>query len=282
MSTRRCGCCILTMCTFGATNKYGGIIILSDLVNWIVLFIGIVLSIISIVVTIRATKANAQPSYQSVDIKLLGTDIPEIPDSVTILFKNTKIIRLIKTYIIFWNNGSRTMGGNDVVQDDGFKIRIRDGKILSLRICKRTRDVNKLSVQLDPGQPCEANITFDFLDPKDGVIIELLHTCSTLPVELSGTIKGIPNGIKNFGTINITDKRKIKKYKDKIYLYFLYSLVGLSLILFVIKDYLPKLMNNNMYYGIIAGVFSGLLIEFLTDMKFRNKFPKKLSMDDIL
>ena len=44
-------------------------------------------------------------------------------------------------------------------------------------------------------------IAFDYLDPGDGAVIEVLHTDSKRFPEISGTIKGVPKGCLDWGRL---------------------------------------------------------------------------------
>jgi len=75
-----------------------------------------------------------------------------------------------------------------------------DREILSARIVTATRDIIGFSIHHNPGDNF-AYIDFEFLDKKDGALIEILHTNSSNMFTINGVIMGIPEGVRNFGRI---------------------------------------------------------------------------------
>ena len=74
-------------------------------------------------------------------------------------------------------------------------------EIFSATVTRVTRDVIRGVCVISPEGRHQAHVTFDFLDPNDGITIELLHTDDETDVSVSGTIRGIPSGPKDFGKI---------------------------------------------------------------------------------
>ena len=65
-----------------------------------------------------------------------------------------------------------------------------------------------IAVPLDTESPDKILIKFDFLDPKDGAVLEVLHTSEVITVDVCGTVVGLPGGAKEIGfTIRVRDGR---------------------------------------------------------------------------
>jgi len=121
---------------------------------------------------------------------------------VEIRFKGQPVERLTKTHMVFWNAGRVLLRGSDVVDTDPICCDFSDNsRILEVRVVKRTRTTNKFEVHIDPDRQCRAILTFDYLDPGDGVVVEMLHTDSKRYPEVNGTIRGVPDGIIDGGRI---------------------------------------------------------------------------------
>lgn len=129
-------------------------------------------------------------------IRLIGKGDQELPEEVKILYKGNEVPRLSLTRAYFWNSGKASIGGEQMVKDDPLRFTF-DGsdEILKAHIATSSRDVNKFSVAVPPDSKNEARITFDFIDPNDGVRIDLLHNSPRRLPRISGTFRGIPKGI---------------------------------------------------------------------------------------
>ena len=109
--------------------------------------------------------------------------------------------RLTKSFCIFWNGGQATLDGVNIVADDPITISIEDGaRMLSAAVVSVTRNVIGAKISINPQEQHTAIINFSYLDPNDGVVIEILHDAKEAKLKLSGTIKGIMAGIQNKGT----------------------------------------------------------------------------------
>lgn len=73
----------------------------------------------------------------------------------------------------------------------------QDANILSSEVTKVTKHANKVKIESVTGNV--VSFTFDYLDSKDGALIEILHQ-STLEeiIFIDGDIKGVPKGIRPF------------------------------------------------------------------------------------
>ncbi|GGA05100.1 hypothetical protein GCM10008018_58880 [Paenibacillus marchantiophytorum] len=179
-----------------------------DFINqgWIGSFIG-ALSIIFSIVFYKFTRVKNQVSYKTSFIRLIGKR-KSLSDDVDILYKGISVPRLTKSHIVLWNSGTTTVNGNDIIKDDRLRLEFSEGtQILRANIIKENRRINKLSVQSDVDCSNIVNLNFDFLDPNDGAVIELLHTDQKKYPLIKGTIKGIPKGIIDRGRINDLNER---------------------------------------------------------------------------
>lgn len=150
----------------------------------------------------KISRSTAKPSYQKSSLRLLGRNENNLPRDVTVLFKGQEVDRLTKTTLIFWNNGTEVLSGENVVESDPICISLRDGEtILSHKILKKTKDVNEIKITKDDENSKQIWVTFSYLDPGDGVTLELLHNSEDRYPEISGTIKGLPNGFEDLGQV---------------------------------------------------------------------------------
>jgi hypothetical protein len=165
--------------------------------------IGSLISLVGVVVAViiyKASRVGARPVYQERALRLVGPDARLLHEAVEIRFKGQLVERLTKTHMIFWNSGRVLLRGSDVVHTDPVRCDFADGScILEVRVLKRTRDANKFEVHIDPERQHRAILAFDYLDPGDGVVLEMLHTDLKRYPMVNGTIRGVPNGIVGWG-----------------------------------------------------------------------------------
>ncbi|MFV9927887.1 MAG: hypothetical protein AB8U91_05275 [Candidatus Midichloria sp.] len=128
------------------------------------------------------------------------------PENIEIFFLGKKVEKLHKTLIYMWNSGNQIVKSEDLKTIDRLKISTEESaKILSVNIVKSTRDVINFSLMKNNE---EYEVNFDYLDPTDGVVIEILHTGEPENLTFSGTVMGI---LQRIGSID-------KNYKNKFIL----------------------------------------------------------------
>lgn len=143
----------------------------------------------------RAARIGARPVYFHRARRLLGKKEQELPEEAEITFNGQAVSRLTSTQCFFWNAGKSPISGADIVTGDPLRLEFDDGdEIVKARVVRTTRRVNNIQVD-SPPKSHRALLTFDFLDPGDGVVLELLHTSALKFPKVKGTIKGIPRGL---------------------------------------------------------------------------------------
>lgn len=150
----------------------------------------------------RASIVGARPVYQRRSLRLIGEDEKALPELVEIRFRGQTVDRLTKNYIVFWNSGRALLRGSDIVREDPLRCEFSEGsRILDARVVKTSRLANKFLIELPPEIPHRMTIAFDYLDPGDGAVVEILHTDSERYPKITGTIKGVPKGCLDWGRI---------------------------------------------------------------------------------
>jgi hypothetical protein len=257
--------------------------------------IGLVGLVIALIIY-KATLVGARPVYQRRALRLIGPDAKAIHKAVEIRFKGQPVDRLTKTHIVFWNSGRTLLRGSDVVDTDPIRCDFSDGsRILEVSVVKRTRATNKFEVNLDPDRPHRAIFTFDYIDPGDGAVVEILHTDSKRYPEVNGTVRGVPNGIVDWGRIlpPSTKEMPFPFGRRKSLRYLLATVVTLGLLVVAVGVLLPnELMEHLSKFGepsssaafrtflVVSGlayVMLPLLLLWLT----RRRFPSNLSSPEL-
>ncbi|AVQ37759.1 hypothetical protein C7M56_03305 [Clostridium botulinum] len=198
---------------------------------------GLIITILSflyaIYVAIKGKKkqqiAFARSNYNIVE----GNGIEELE----INFKGEKIKKATITKLAIWNCGNVTINRGDIVSTKPLSIQC-SGKILNTQITKKTDESNLVNISRNNG-----NITLDFeyLEPKDGVIVQIIHDSKKNDIELQGKIKGkLP--IKNinkmpklFKKINVS--RKKRRLYEKIMMMIMSALMFAQVIMLDLVEF---------------------------------------------
>lgn len=183
----------------------------------------------------RISRIGARPTSQMKTLRLIGQEEQELPKEVSILFKGDSVPRLSLTSWYFWNSGKETIQRSQIVGDDPLKCSFDDvDQILNAHAANYTRKVNKFAVEIPPDSKNEALLSFDFLDPGDGVRVDLLHTSRQRYPQISGTFRGIPKGILQItsATASSFDQALKRIFIHRKLLYGIVLFVGLVSFLF--------------------------------------------------
>jgi hypothetical protein len=227
--------------------------------SWLGTAIG-VLSIIVAVVIYRASAIGARPVYYRRSFRVIGFNEDEFMQNVEILYRGKHVDRLTRTRVIFWNAGKKIIYGSDIVADDAVRCELSpDALALEVRVIKHTRDANKFTAIIDDNSQNRVILSFDYLDPQDGVVVELLHTDSVPDPVVKGTIRGVPKGLLDLGSnFDFADPLR-RRATGPLKIFFIIVLIAGFICIIV---------------G--AGAFDGLLKLKLTDNPEPIWFPTRL------
>jgi len=172
--------------------------------SWFVAAIGVlslVLAGIGIVLTIKS-QTRSRVAYQTRSWSLVGQPKEKSYGEVKILFEDQDVPRVSVSQIALWNAGNTTIHSTDLVTTDPLAVCFEAGtRVLGARWLAVTRPVNGCSVFLKRSAIDRATLSFEFLDAGDGLLLELVHTGTNRPPTIKGTIKGIPAGAENWGSL---------------------------------------------------------------------------------
>lgn len=111
-------------------------------------------------------------------------------------FKGESVEALTLTRIGIWSNGTDTIHGADITQKDRLRILpVEDVSILDYKVVYANNNSN--DIKLEPyfkegGEIDYLEVTFDYLDRNNGVVVQLFHTGKDKSsVGLAGSIKGV-------------------------------------------------------------------------------------------
>ncbi|MEH7893945.1 hypothetical protein, partial [Bacillus thuringiensis] len=258
--------------------------------GWVGSLIGII-GILIAIVTYRKSKIGQRLVYQSSATKIIGKN-QNTPEEIQIYFRGSEVPRVIKTNLVIWNSGNETIKSSHVTQEDPLRIQIEESEsIISYRILKETRHTNKVNLVRDKENVLLFN--FDYLDPNDGVRVEVLHTDDKNPVDFKGTVIGMKQAIKSWNTERGVKKNKgiyafsRKSWFIKSGLTIMFSLGASLCSLVIMYWFFPDAYHkiNNIYKensnGVVKIIFFVMGVTYMYMPLYffiltRKRFPKEL------
>lgn len=193
--------------------------------------------------------------------------IPELE----LKYKNEEIQELIITKYAIWNSGNEVLYRKDIAETKVLQARC-DGektKILDVKILQQNDDSNQFSIT-SVENAC-AKIDFDYANPKDGIVIQIMHTGETQDIKIECKIKG---GKK----VKILNKDRKIKY-NKLFMNITMMVLGiwgfimlLAMVILAVKmivnigqEFRESLISAIIYCGcavLIVKVYYSLLKDF--------------------
>lgn len=260
--------------------------------NWIGSLMGII-GICLAVYFYQKSRIGPRLVYQTKAIKIIGKDERIIPDDVKIFFDDTPVERLVKNLIIIWNSGYTTFDGETIIDSNPLRAEYgKDARVMRVSTLKTTRSENSSNAHISQTNPNEVIFTFDYLDPKDGAVFEIYHTGEEIIPKMKGTIKGLPEGIYDWGIIKTFRKGEpVKKIKNPILaLVAGFSAIILLLIFALFILALIYISIITIIAGILRGDWSSLILLLLPSFPIfilysiwvdRRRFPKNLMIEEL-
>ncbi|MXX90691.1 MAG: hypothetical protein F4213_14845 [Boseongicola sp. SB0677_bin_26] len=168
--------------------------------------------------------------YQTAAIQYFDEDDYALPSDAAMTFRGESVARLAKARLIVWNGGTDALRGDDIVKHDPLRIRLASpGKILSHSIVGTPNEGNLVSADERPGSQGEILLTYDYLNPGDGAVIQVLHDSKQRAPVLAGAAKGLSDGPQALGTVTLHDIKASKKRRNALRTMFALGLVVLLL-----------------------------------------------------
>jgi hypothetical protein len=128
------------------------------------------------------------------------------------MYNNEQIDNLMISKIAIVNSGNITIDSSDVPIASPLYINVRDDcRILSANVLEQSNTSSLVNVTLN--SPSSINIKFDYLDKKDGAVVQVIHTGNKSQFAYSGKLKGG----RIITPANENDSKRIKFWKQFTY-----------------------------------------------------------------
>jgi hypothetical protein len=153
---------------------------------------GLCLAVVTLAVGIyygRRSVKEKRPVFFATSVNLVQ-DVTNRVDGVEVTYRGQPVTTLTVTKVGFWNAGRETINKEDVSDNDPLRIELAEGVVRDTTILATTSPTVSPEVSGSAESPVVA-LTFDFLDRKQGMLIQLMHTGpETVEVALKGSIRG--------------------------------------------------------------------------------------------
>lgn len=230
-------------------------------------------------------RTRSRINYQTSNLQIIGNVSLNLPQDFGVMLAGEKIENLHKSQIIFWNAGTTTIHERDIVQEDPLKVVFSPHtKIFDINVGAVSREVNKFIVNRNESNENEIILTFNFLDKKDGAMIEILHTESSIEPKITGSVKGLVDGIRHKGQIEYLNFNKRESwiiFIVKLGVPLIASLAIAGLVMFLImflKDSINEMSKVGSYISVVIGLYIPFLLFFNNFAFFRKKFPRSIKV----
>lgn len=155
-------------------------------------------------------------------------------DKLEIFYAGKVIDSLCVSDYTIWNNGNTQITAYDMATGKELTVSVSDSsKILEANIVGETEESNGFSITSINEQ--SKKLTFDYAEPKDGVIIRVIHTGNMKDVGLSGKIKG--GKLTNVLDVNIS-KNLFKSSIISIYTFIISIILFLCVTAMIVANLL--------------------------------------------
>lgn len=161
----------------------------SDIKFTVSLIISIFSVVIAYVLYYKAIHVK-KPCFKIRGINIISPYI-FLDNPIKVLFLDEPVKSLTMTRVVFWNNGRATINSSDIARADPLKIAAHDeNRILAIGILGNNKVGANFSVDLINQNA--AVINFDFMDYKNGLVIQVYHTGSKEDeLYIEGSVKGV-------------------------------------------------------------------------------------------
>lgn len=145
-----------------------------------------------------------------------------LPD-LELKYKNEQIQELVITKYAIWNSGNEVLQRSDIVEIKPLQVSYtaENTRILDVKILQESDETNQFVIaDVDKEH---ARIEFDYADPKDGIVIQIMHTGESQDIMVECKIKGG----KKVKILNKDKKRKYNKFVENV------MVIGLGIMFFI-------------------------------------------------
>ena len=136
-----------------------------------------------------AGKRRREISYVSSSYRIVQKGKEKIPD-LTLLYEKEEIEELTISNYAIWNSGNEVIEEGDIVASKPLRIYSdkESTKILDVTVLSESDETNGFAIENIKDNSAE--LRFDYINPFEGVVIQVMHTGTKTGLRIEGKIKG--------------------------------------------------------------------------------------------
>jgi hypothetical protein len=219
-----------------------------------------------------------------------------LPD-LNVLYKGMPLENMTISKYAIWNSGNEVLNWTDIAEACPLQIVCNDNvKILDIRIISQSDETNKFKIKVK-NEHC-IGILFDYVEPKGGIVIQIMHTGEDNDINLECKIKG-GKTLKNVTYSNTSKIYKNLSVKVVWLISLLMSAISLTIITLGKLDIIPiiqidyMLWNSDMFIfyisriiltiimGILFVIFIFIICDHFDYKSVPDNMKGKIDIDDV-
>ena len=158
--------------------------------------LGAIISGVTTYISMRFSLRYSKLIYEEKTETVINKDNLMLKNNLEIIYKNVNVDKIVRTLIYFWNSGNNSIRKNDLVSSNKLRITIpEDTRVYSYDILKNTDNANNFQLSEENNR---IFLTFNYLEPNNGVKIELLHNNETFITQIEGKVIDLKGEISNY------------------------------------------------------------------------------------
>jgi len=165
--------------------------------GWVGVTIGTLLALVGLIAGqywYLRTRHAPSLKFITADTFVVSVHNPSLAEGLEIRFQGRTVPSVISSTIAVWNDGNALIDQSQLETSDRLRIVVRGERaILQASVQSTSRKANEVSLR-EPTDDGMIELDFDYLDPADGFIVQVLHSGSYGSAGMAGSIKGMPEG----------------------------------------------------------------------------------------
>lgn len=109
-------------------------------------------------------------------------------ENLSITYNGSEVDSVLITKIAIWNSGNRVLSPGDFAALDPLAIGFGTNRLLDSQLLCESEDNNQ--IQINNSRKDDLCISFDYIEPGQGAVIQLIHTGQSEEISIRGKIKG--------------------------------------------------------------------------------------------
>lgn len=141
--------------------------------------IGLVSFFLGIAVTYyfyKKSESKIQPAYVRYDDQVIEIIDTSLQRDIKLLYKNKEVTNLVKTVLVIWNDGRKTLDKSHITTTCPPQIKFHDrATIYSWAVKRVSNALSEVTVRRSSDAANSLELSFSHLDHCDGAVIEIYH-----------------------------------------------------------------------------------------------------------